>query len=49
LKRADRDPTENTNLYPEVLRTFTKVIDGTPMAQTFEAVTSTFHSAPVTV
>jgi len=37
----------NTNLYPEVLRTFAKVIDGTPRVQTFEAVTSTFHNAAV--
>jgi hypothetical protein len=34
----------NTNTYPEVLRTFAKMIDGTPKVQTFEAVTSTLHS-----
>ncbi len=34
----------NTNLYPEVLRTFARVIDGTPKVQTFETVTSTFHN-----
>jgi len=34
----------NTSLYPEVLRTFARVIDGTPKVQTFEAVTSTFHN-----
>ncbi|MFZ3340857.1 MAG: hypothetical protein WA213_08250 [Terriglobales bacterium] len=34
----------NTNQYPEVLRAFAKVIDGTPRVQTFEAVTSTLHS-----
>ena len=34
----------NTNVYPEVLRTFARVIDGTPKVQTFEAVTSTFHN-----
>src|SRR5450631_1542919 len=34
----------STNQYPEVLRAFAKVIDGTPKVQTFEAVTSTFHS-----
>ena len=39
----------NTNTYPEVLRTFAKMIDGTPKVQTFEAVTSTFHNAPVAV
>jgi hypothetical protein len=35
----------NTNLYPEVLRTFAKMIDGTPKVHTFEAVTSTFHNS----
>jgi hypothetical protein len=39
----------NTNTYPEVLRTFAKMIDGTPKVQTFEAVTSTYHNALVTV
>ena len=34
----------NTNTYPEVLRTFARMIDGTPKVQTFEAVTSTFHN-----
>jgi hypothetical protein len=34
----------NTNVYPEVLRTFARMIDGTPKVQTFEAVTSTIHS-----
>ena len=37
----------NTNTYPEVLRTFAKMIDGTPKVQTFEAVTSTYHNALV--
>ena len=37
----------NTNAYPEVLRTFARMIDGTPKVQTFEAVTSTFHNALV--
>ncbi|MGA9495432.1 MAG: hypothetical protein WBV41_06235 [Terriglobales bacterium] len=35
----------NTNTYPEVLRKFEKMIDGTPKVQTFEAVTSTYHNA----
>jgi len=39
----------NTNLYPEVLRTFAKMIDGTPRVQTFESVTSTYHNALVAV
>jgi heme-degrading monooxygenase HmoA len=30
----------NTNTYPEVLRKFGTVIEGTPKVQTFEAVTS---------
>jgi quinol monooxygenase YgiN len=34
----------NTNHYPEVLRAFAKVIDGTPKVQTFEAVTSTLQT-----
>jgi hypothetical protein len=37
----------NANLYPEVLRTFGQMIDGTPKVQTFEAVTSTFHNSLV--
>jgi hypothetical protein len=39
----------NTNTYPEVLRKFATVIDGTPKVQTFEAVTSTFHNVAVAV
>jgi hypothetical protein len=34
----------NTNTYPEVLKTFARLIDGTPKVQTFESVTSTFHN-----
>jgi quinol monooxygenase YgiN len=34
----------NTNVYPEVLRTLAKMIDGMPKVQTFEAVTSTLHT-----
>jgi hypothetical protein len=37
----------NANTYPEVLRTFARMIDGTPEVQTFEAVTSTFHNVAV--
>ena len=37
----------NTNAYPEVLRKFARMIDGTPKVQTFEAVTSTFHNVAV--
>jgi heme-degrading monooxygenase HmoA len=39
----------NTSLYPEVLRTVEKMIEGTPKVQTFETVTSTFHNALVAV
>jgi len=37
----------NTNTYPEVLKTFARMIDGTPRVQTFESVTSTFHKVAV--
>jgi hypothetical protein len=37
----------NTNTYPEVLKTFARLIDGTPKVQTFEFVTSTFHKVAV--
>ena len=36
----------NAHAYPEVLKTLSKVIDGTPRVQSFETVTSTFHHAP---
>jgi hypothetical protein len=39
----------NTRVYPEVLKTLAKVIDGTPRVQTFETVVSTFHHIPATV
>ena len=44
--RADAE-TYNTNTYPQVLKTFERMIDGTPKVQTFEAVTSTFHKVAV--
>ena len=37
----------NTNTYPEVLKTFARMLDGTPKVQTFEAVTSTFDKVAV--
>jgi hypothetical protein len=37
----------NTNTYPEVLKTFARMIDGTPKVQEFESVTSTFHNIAV--
>src|SRR6201998_3524630 len=39
----------NTDTYPEGLRKFARMINGTPKVQTFEAVTSTFHSVAVAV
>ena len=44
--RADAEA-YNANTYPEVLKTFARMIDGTPKVQTFEAVTSTFHKVAV--
>ena len=44
--RADAEA-YNTKTYPEVLKTFARVIDGTPKVQTFETVTSTFHKVAV--
>ena len=38
-----------TNTYPEVVKTFAKVIDGTPLVQTCEVVNSTFHKIAVPV
>jgi quinol monooxygenase YgiN len=37
----------NANLYPEVVRTLSKMIDGAPRVQTFDVVTSTFHNSLV--
>jgi hypothetical protein len=37
----------NTNTYPEVLKTFARMIDETPKVQTFESATSTFHNVAV--
>jgi quinol monooxygenase YgiN len=37
----------NTKAYPEVLKAFATMIDGTPRVQTFEFVTSTFHRVAV--
>src|SRR5207248_3589288 len=44
--RADAEG-YNTNTYPQVLKTFERMIDGKPKVQTFEAVTSTFHKVAV--
>ena len=37
----------STNTYPQVLKTFARMIDGTPKVRTFESVTSTFHKVTV--
>jgi hypothetical protein len=37
----------NTNTYPQVLKTMTRFIEGTPKVQTFDVVTSTFHKIAV--
>lgn len=37
----------NTNIYPEVLKTLAKMVDGTPRVQTFETVTSTLHKVAI--
>jgi hypothetical protein len=34
----------NTHVYPEVLKTLSKTIEGTPRVHTFETVISTFHN-----
>ena len=39
----------NTNTYPEVVKTFSRVIDGTPEVQACEVVNSTFHKVAVPV
>ena len=39
----------NTNTYPEVLKTFAKVIDGTPTVETCEVINSTSHKISVPV
>jgi heme-degrading monooxygenase HmoA len=39
----------NTSAYPKVLKTFAKVIDGTPMVETCEVINSTFHKITVPV
>lgn len=39
----------NTNVYPQVMKTLEKVIDGTPRLHVFETVTSTYNKVPVTM
>jgi hypothetical protein len=37
----------NTNVYPEVLKSVARMVDGTPKVHTFETVTSTLHKIAV--
>ena len=39
----------NINTYPEVVKIFSKLIDGTPKVQTCEVVNSTFHRINIPV
>jgi hypothetical protein len=39
----------NTSTYPEVVKSLSKVIDGTPRVQTCEVISSTFHKVAVPV
>src|ERR1017187_10186019 len=39
----------NTSAYPEVLKTFARVIEGTPRVQSGEVVNSTFHKIAAAV
>ena len=39
----------NTSAYPEVLKIFSRVIEGTPRVQTCEVINSTFHKIDVPV
>jgi hypothetical protein len=39
----------NTNTYPEVLKTLSKIVDGTPQVHSYETVMSTFSHVPTAV
>jgi hypothetical protein len=39
----------NTNVYPQVMKSLEKVIDGQPQLHTFETVTSIYNKVPVTM
>jgi hypothetical protein len=39
----------NTNTFPEVLKTLSKIVDGTPQVRNYETVMSTFHHVPTAV
>ena len=37
----------NSNVYPQVLKTMTRFIEGTPKVQTSDVVNSTFHTSAI--
>jgi hypothetical protein len=39
----------NTNIYPQVLKTLARFIEGTPKVHTSDVVNSTFHSSAIPV
>lgn len=39
----------NARVYPEILKTLAKTVDGTPRVQTFETVVTSFHSVHAAV
>jgi hypothetical protein len=39
----------NTNTYPEVLKTLSKIVEGTPQVHSYETVMSTFQHVPTSV
>ena len=46
-KQSRRRSLDNTNIYPQVLKTMAKFIEGTPKVQTSDVVNSTFHKIAV--
>ena len=46
--KTDAEP-YNTNIYPQVLKTLARFIEGTPKVQTSDVVNSTFHKIAVPV
>jgi hypothetical protein len=39
----------NTNTFPEVLKTLSKIVEGTPQVHNYETVMSTLHHVPTAV
>jgi hypothetical protein len=46
--KTDAEP-YNTNIYPQVLKTLARFIEGTPKVQTSDVVNSTFHKIEAAV